>query len=416
MWQKPWKPADGSSPRVRGTVAVQLSEVQLDRFIPARAGNGCCCCSSLLDIGSSPRVRGAPRRIPTAVGSSPRVRGTVLRLDVSLPPGWFIPARAGNGGGDARSIRIRPVHPRACGERSPLSRSLSCTGGSSPRVRGTVNVSDYGYPTTRFIPARAGNGSASALHGLPLAVHPRACGERGTAEAGAGANSGSSPRVRGTAAGRAVRFRLARFIPARAGNGHARHRGRPAHPVHPRACGERTGTMVATNQNPGSSPRVRGTVAKSSAHGIGTRFIPARAGNGDSHRPPLFGPPVHPRACGERNLDGGAADRVGGSSPRVRGTARRKDRGCGEHRFIPARAGNGIAGRANADRRPVHPRACGERQAPGVLISARAGSSPRVRGTVADGAVNRVEGRFIPARAGNGLDVMLFIICDLHAG
>ena len=137
------------------------------------------------------------------------------------------------------------------------------------------------------------------------------------------------------------------------------------------------------------------------------RFIPARAGNvknapasssvhpracGERGRP-CRPEPVHPRACGERLPQ----------SPRVRGIA--------HERFIPARAGNGLASVSHAAKAPVHPRACGER---GPAVSVRSvrtepvhpracgeraracsraprssprwgrvsGSSPRVRGTV----------------------------------
>ena len=63
----------------------------------------------------------------------------------------------------------------------------------------------------------------------------------------------------------------------------------------------------------------------------------------------------------------------------------------------------------------VHPRACGERPFVAGLAKGYNGSSPRVRGTGASRRHARAAGRFIPARAGNGLDVMLLIICDLCA-
>ena len=190
--------------------------------------------------------------------------------------------------------------------------------------------------------------------------------------------SGSSPRVRGT--GRVVRPEgyLRRFIPARAGNGSVR--------------------SSTSNQNGGSSPRVRGTDRS------GKQIIPAEG-------------PVHPRACGERDPDGADTEGTLGSSPRVRGTERKLTR--------------------TGSQPTVHPRACGERlelnckrwQYTGSSPRVRGtdagrhhhqesfgGSSPRVRGTGLDQMAKDRVGRFIPARAGNGLDVMLFIICDLHAG
>ena len=75
-------------------------------------------------------------------------------------------------------------------------------------------------------------------------------------------------------------------------------------------------------------------------------------------------------------------------------------------RFIPARAGNTlwlVLYRANAS---VHPRAGGEHIA---SISASAifiGSSPRGRGTLVGSDAVRLEQRFIPARAGNTMGVV----------
>ena len=174
------RPATGSSPRVRGTLAhSQRGMVR----------------------GSSPRVRGTRSLIAirraVASGSSPRVRGTLSPMTIvtlfhrfiparagnatithatNTSP-RFIPARAGNARPAARAHRTLTVHPRACGERL-------AHGGLRLQLR-------------RFIPARAGNaspGTGAALvvgssprvrgtprrlrRGSPSAVHPRACGER----------------------------------------------------------------------------------------------------------------------------------------------------------------------------------------------------------------------------------------------
>ena len=91
----------------------------------------------------------------------------------------------------------------------------------------------------RFIPARAGNGF-EGLRGDPLEF-------------------GSSPRVRGTVDLGTAAERLHRFIPARAGNGSSGRSRSTTTPVHPRACGERSGQMITLDGYNGSSPRVRGT-------------------------------------------------------------------------------------------------------------------------------------------------------------
>ncbi len=102
---------------------------------------------------------------------------------------------------------------------------------------------------------------------------------------------------------------------------------------------------------------------------------------------------------------GWTAGKMTGSSPRVRGTRVLQVGQCPDQRFIPARAGN-TPGRPNASARwTVHPRACGEHQASLLNLPDATGSSPRVRGTRADLALQPAVGRFIPARAGNTVDL-----------
>ena len=112
--------------------------------------------------------------------------------------------------------------------------------------------------------------------------------------------------------------------------------------------------------------------------------------------------PVHPRACGERGLRGGAPLSTDGSSPRVRGTVVFVQDYNFLYRFIPARAGNGERKSGARVFRAVHPRACGERYDPRMPETMSLGSSPRVRGTADWPRVREWRGRFIPARAGNG--------------
>ena len=73
-------------------------------------------------------------------GSSPRVRGT-LALDAGEKhDGGIIPACAGN----TVSVEIEGVivgdHPRVCGEHQRAYEKLIGRSGSSPRVRGTLNA------------------------------------------------------------------------------------------------------------------------------------------------------------------------------------------------------------------------------------------------------------------------------------
>ena len=111
--------------------------------------------------------------------------------------------------------------------------------------------------------------------------------------------------------------------------------------------------------------------------------------------------PVHPRVCGERLHIDIVFKRVGGSSPRVRGTLFHHFCCLCIDRFIPACAGNAQASCSHISLQSVHPRVCGERPGPSLNLAPGNGSSPRVRGTHNDPVISCVLYRFIPACAGN---------------
>ena len=294
----------------------------------------------------------------------------------------FIPARAGNGRRRRRGSWASTVHPRARGERRKSSACARSIGGSSPRARGTAAAPREYWRAGRFIPARAGNGTPTVAPPSQNAVHPRARGERARLRLPRRLASGSSPRARGTGYPVAGYERHDRFIPARAGNGRLVVRAKDTMAVHPRARGERRESTRRIVSIAGSSPRARGT-GPARIDGIDeVRFIPARAGNGEHHPSSASDPPVHPRARGERITRPCIASTSSGSSPRARGTAIGNDLDTLRHRFIPARAGNGVLRASSKGLLAVHPRARGERAKPIVHVHPVA--------------------RFIPARAGNG--------------
>ena len=107
-------------------------------------------------------------------------------------------------------------------------------------MRGTGVLRKWLMDVPRFIPARAGNGSTPVNNSDPMAVHPRACGERSIKNPDPDVTYGSSPRVRGPDAQWLTDCAVTWFIPARAGNGLAGFAEARFQPVHPRACGERT--------------------------------------------------------------------------------------------------------------------------------------------------------------------------------
>ncbi len=175
---------------------------------------------------------------------------------------------------------VTGVHPRARGERLPVSDLLAMPGGSSPRARGTGERAAPALPLHRFIPACAGNGGEHSQSATRATVHPRVRGERPTSCAPAFLHLGSSPRARGTDLRKPPRLHRGRFIPTCAGNGDVTESDHDAPPVHPRVRGERLAPSIIDLQRLGSSPRARGTGKHHLASSVDIRFIPACAGNG----------------------------------------------------------------------------------------------------------------------------------------
>ena len=241
--------------------------------------------------------------------------------------------------------------------------------------------------------------------GQPTPVHPRACGERASASLTNSIVNGSSPRLRGTLARRRESSVDDRFIPAPAGNALTWCKPPSGIAVHPRACGERTERPYFAKPRAGSSPRLRGTPLRVRPVRAARRFIPAPAGNAPHWPSAGSRQSVHPRACGERTLDPAAGALAYGSSPRLRGTPKCAPIPKRAGRFIPAPAGNAVEpGRVGLDL-AVHPRACGERVSRGPEIRRECGSSPRLRGTLRLVSLETASRRFIPAPAGNAPNV-----------
>ena len=168
--------------RSRGTQRPGVLYAIPKRFIPADAGNTHAC---------EPATR-TPTVYPRRCGEHGRQRRRRARHP------RFIPAGAGNTGPEPRRLSRPPVYPRRCGEHPrTLVRHLK-KHGLSPQVRGTHLPSVRERPERRFIPAGAGNTSATANAATSVAVYPRRCGEHTTSVGANGLSTGLSPQVRGT--------------------------------------------------------------------------------------------------------------------------------------------------------------------------------------------------------------------------
>ena len=220
-----------------------------------------------------------------------------------------------------------------------MSMSAACVG-SSPLARGTPVPPVFWQRDSRFIPAGAGNTSASENATGISTVHPRWRGEHARWCASGCAPAGSSPLARGTQAAHVVGQAGQRFIPAGAGNTRSGGRTPAPGPVHPRWRGEHIRLPRRHRRAAGSSPLARGTLAHRLLGVHARRFIPAGAGNTARTARPRGWRAVHPRWRGEhgRRQDRGLG--VAGSSPLARGTRNPAQSTHGNRRFIPAGAGN----------------------------------------------------------------------------
>ncbi len=375
------------------------------RIIPAPAGNTGQALAQIDWNSDHPRACGEHARElranRLARGSSPRLRGTRRSGARSRRPRRIIPAPAGNTASYAARSTLLADHPRACGEHPGAVASAIRSTGSSPRLRGTREEGEIVDVPGRIIPAPAGNTAADCRVGGWYPDHPRACGEHGLGPLTNHPPFGSSPRLRGTRSTPIARCSTPGIIPAPAGNTRRRCARCSFPPDHPRACGEHWTLVPNFNLISGSSPRPRGTRRHRADLRLGTRIIPAPAGN--THAISRRASPTadHPRACGEHRILG-AFEVVGnGSSPRLRGTLPLTEAIAVFRRIIPAPAGNTMRRGYGARGQPDHPRACGEHFSLDGIDQDGTGSSPRLRGTLRLRDARFIPRRIIPAPAGN---------------
>ena len=188
--------AVGPSPRVRGSPERGSSLRSVMGSIPACAGKPCPrrpprartrvhprVCGEAgwepdqvnAELGPSPRVRGSPSesggtgqyrgsirraRVPVpAYGPSPRVRGSHEPVLADGATNGSIPACAGKPRLARPQWCPRRVHPRVCGEASPIWEATSPKRGPSPRVRGSLGDGFAFGVRDGSIPACAGKPS-----------------------------------------------------------------------------------------------------------------------------------------------------------------------------------------------------------------------------------------------------------------
>ena len=207
-------------------------------------------------------------------------------------------------------------------------------------MRGTLTHNRLVNVITGIIPAYAGNTAVVTKRIVKIEDHPRVCGEHRAQRVAADPERGSSPRMRGTLEVLQRIFHGDGIIPAYAGNT-CRIRSPPrSRWDHPRVCGEHLVDGSETGEWAGSSPRMRGTLPRAGLRQWQLGIIPAYAGNTGVMTPSYSPIRDHPRVCGEHKIRRQIHTIRRGSSPRMRGTLIECGRACFRVRIIPAYAGN----------------------------------------------------------------------------
>ena len=319
--------------------------------------------SERMHLGSSPRMRGKPMCC--------RNDGSGLRI---------IPAHAGQTSPDRHRTPQEKDHPRACGANTRVASLMRTDYGSSPRMRGKRGLLFRVRHIGRIIPAHAGQTPCSAPSRTAGSDHPRACGANAYLVEHAGLAHGSSPRMRGKLEIISIQGICPRIIPAHAGQ--TWHVGvfGLVFADHPRACGANANFTIASSERRGSSPRMRGKLLETNCRFRQPRIIPAHAGQTIEQVNKDLQDTDHPRACGANNLTWDTYGAKNGSSPRMRGKPVMSLIRVQDGRIIPAHAGQTGVAYHPKRRTTDHPRACGANMGQWIWGQISGGSSPRMRG------------------------------------
>ena len=151
-------------------------------------------------------------------------------------------------------------------------------------------------------PAHAGKSHAPHWGQEPRRDHPRACGEKHAPLDFLSRTTGSPPRMRGKERQAAPVAQTQGITPAYAGKSILARTACKIYPDHPRVCGEKSVSAVATRSARGSPPRMRGKATIQAVNTASFRITPAYAGKRERKPRLCFCKKDHPRVCGEKNL------------------------------------------------------------------------------------------------------------------
>ena len=273
-------------------------------------------------------------------GSSPHVRGAPERFEAFARAVGIIPACAGSTLFCHRFFGRFRDHPRMCGEHLPESAICGHSRGSSPHVRGALVQDFLQGLSTGIIPACAGSTVSWRIRRPPCRDHPRMCGEHNRGSSFGQSHKGSSPHVRGARQACDDALQESGIIPACAGSTTVGKTKLLFIWDHPRMCGEHADGNKTIQGAKGSSPHVRGALARRFASGSATGIIPACAGSTPMSPTGRGAMWDHPRMCGEHSRPMKSRSNCGGSSPHVRGARQSRSLINLSLGIIPACAGS----------------------------------------------------------------------------
>ena len=127
---------------------------------------------------------------------------------------------------------------------------------------------------------------------------------------------------------------------------------------------------------------MRGKGGRSGLQIVPRRITPAYAGKSFTRELLLIVSRDHPRVCGEKNGENGLTFHQMGSPPRMRGKVGWSAERSRPEGITPAYAGKSFLRSSSQLLNGDHPRVCGEKRMPVVVVTLLVGSPPRMRGKV----------------------------------
>ena len=151
----------GSSPRVWGAQLPGNETYETDRLIPTCVGSTARRCKSRTRVSAHPHVCGehsvSVLLIAGDLGSSPRVWGAPCRSFCRFRLARLIPTCVGSTWASTSEIDFGPAHPHVCGEHMRPCKIMWRGTGSSPRVWGALNPIIVKILEERLIPTCVGS-------------------------------------------------------------------------------------------------------------------------------------------------------------------------------------------------------------------------------------------------------------------